>query len=170
MYQIKKEIYLDFTKNQKSALCSYLRSLVKKNPKLNCDQVWDKFSYDEKYYLELNCSRFEFLKDIIDEDWFKSDTCKFIDECIKYYEYKEKQRPILEANKAYEKKKREFLREIKMSKEKPTKKQLYYYERLCKKYGLEKTELNSKLEARNLIEKIITEHEKDYKAGMYADN
>ena len=46
-----------------------------------------------------------------------------------------------------------------MSKEKPTKKQLYYYERLCKKYGLEKTELSSKLEARNQIDKIIKEHD-----------
>ncbi len=45
-----------------------------------------------------------------------------------------------------------------MSKEAPTKKQLYYYDRLCKKYNIEKIELNSKLEARNEIDKIITEH------------
>ena len=46
-----------------------------------------------------------------------------------------------------------------MSKEPPTKKQLYYYERLCKKYGLEKLELASKLEARNEIDRIIKEHD-----------
>ena len=45
-----------------------------------------------------------------------------------------------------------------MSKEAPTKKQLYYYDRLCKKYNLEKLELSSKLEARNEIDRIISEH------------
>ena len=45
-----------------------------------------------------------------------------------------------------------------MSKDAPTKKQLYYYERLCKKYNLEQKELTSKLDARNEIDKIITEH------------
>ena len=84
-------------------------------------------------------------------------------ECKKYYDYKEKQRPIIEANKAYEKKKRKFLQEVKMSKEPPTKKQLYYYDRLCKKYTIEKIELSSKLEARDLIDKIISEHSENYK-------
>ena len=84
-------------------------------------------------------------------------------ECKKYYDYKEKQRPIIEANKAYEKKKRKFLQEVKMSKEPPTKKQLYYYDRLCKKYNIEKIELSSKLEARDLIDKIISEHSENYK-------
>ena len=79
------------------------------------------------------------------------------------YDYKEKQRPIIEANKAYEKKKRKFLQEVKMSKEPPTKKQLYYYDRLCKKYNIEKIELSSKLEARDLIDKIISEHSENYK-------
>ena len=45
-----------------------------------------------------------------------------------------------------------------MSKESPTKKQLYYYDKLCKKYNLEKKELTSKLEARNEIDKILNEH------------
>ena len=38
------------------------------------------------------------------------------------------------------------------------KKQLYYYEKLCKKYGLDKKELSSKLEARDEIDKILTEY------------
>ena len=46
-----------------------------------------------------------------------------------------------------------------MSKQQPTKKQLYYYDRLCKKYGIEKKELSSKLEAMKVIDKIISEHE-----------
>ncbi len=158
MYEIKKQIYLNLTKNQKSALCNYLRALVKKSADLSIDEIWESFEADEKYYIELNCSRFEFLAEFIDENCFKSDTLKYLRECKKYYEYKEKQRPIIEANKEFEKKKRKFLQEVKMSKEPPTKKQLYYYDKLCKKYNIEKIELTSKLDARNEIDKIITEH------------
>lgn len=159
MYEIKKQIFLNLTKNQKSALCNYLRALVKKSQPDGVKDVWKKFVDDEKYYLELNCSRFEFLSEIIDDEAFKSDAIKYLHECKKYYDYKEKQKPIIEANKEFEKKKRQFLREVKMSKEPPTKKQLYYYERLCKKYGIEKKELTSKLEARNEIDRIIKEHD-----------
>lgn len=163
MYEIKKQIYLDFTKNQKSALCNFLRALVKKSQDLTVEEIWESFVADEKYYLELNCSRFEFLAEIIEEEAFKSDTFKYLKECKKYYEYREKQRPIIEANKEFERKKRKFLQEVKMSKEAPTKKQLYYYDRLCKKYNIEKVELASKLEARDTIDKIITEHSSNYK-------
>ena len=166
MYEIKKQIYLDFTKNQKSALCNYLRALVKKSPDWSVEEIWESFVADEKYYLELNCSRFEFLAEVIDEQWFESDSIKYLKECKKYYDYKEKQRPIIEANKEFEKKKRKFLQEVKMSKEAPTKKQLYYYDRLCKKSGIEKKELESKLEARNIIDKIITEHSTGYKIDI----
>jgi len=164
MYEIKKQIYLNFTKNQKAALCTYLRALVKKSSDLSVDEIWESFLADEKYYLQLNCSRFEFLSEIIEDEKFKSDTMKYLKECKKYYDYKEKQRPIIEANKEYERQKRKFLQEVKMSKESPTKKQLYYYERLCKKYNLEKKELTSKLEAKNEIDKIIKEHDT---TGLY---
>lgn len=166
MYEIKKQIYLGLTKNQKSALCNHLRALVKKSTDLSIEEIWDSFYADEIYYIELKCSRFEFLIEIIDDENFKSDTIKYLKECKKYYNYKEKQRPIIEANKEYEKQKRKFLQEVKMSKEAPTKKQLYYYERLCKKYGIEKKDLSSKLEARNEIDKIITEHQTNYKINV----
>lgn len=166
MYEIKKQIYIDLTKNQKSALCNYLRAITKKSSDLSIEEIWDSFYADESYYIQLNCSRFEFLADIIDDEKFQADTLKYIKECKKYYDYKEKQRPIIEANKEYEKQKRKFLQEVKMSKEAPTKKQLYYYERLCKKYDIEKKELSSKLEARNEIDKIITEHQSNYKIDL----
>lgn len=162
MYEIKKQIYLDLTKNQKSALCNFLRALVKKSPDLNADEILDKFLEDEKYYLEINSSRFEFLGDIIDSNQFLKDTERYIKECRKYYDYKKKQEPLIQAQKEFEKQKRKFLQEVKMGKEAPTKKQLYYYEKLCKKYNIEKKQLSSKLEARDEIDRIITEHEKDY--------
>ncbi|MCM1338855.1 MAG: hypothetical protein NC191_04230 [Muribaculaceae bacterium] len=166
MYEIKKQIYLDLSKTQKSALCNYLRALVKKSSDLTPEEIWESFKADEEYYLELNCSRFEFLSELLYDETFISDSLKYLKECKKYYEYKEKQRPILEANKEFEKKKRKFLQEVKMSKEAPTKKQIYYYERLCKKYNLEKKELTSKLEARDEIDRIISEHNEYYKTTI----
>ena len=155
MYEIKKQIYLDLTKNQKSALCNYLRALVKKSPESSTDDIIDKFIEDEKYYLEINASRFEFLSEKLYDNQFLADTELYIKECRKYYDYKKKQEPIIQAQKEFEKKKRKFLQEVKMGKEKPTKKQLYYYEKLCKKYNLDKKELNLKLEARDEIDKIL---------------
>ena len=149
------------TKNQKSALCGFLRALVKKSPELSVQEILDKFLEDERYYLEINASRFEFLVNVIDNDQFLKDTELFLKECRKYYDYKKKQEPIIQAQKEFEKKKRKFLQEVKMSKEQPTKKQLYYYEKLCKRYGIEKKELASKLEARDEIDKILSEHEAD---------
>lgn len=158
MYQIKNQIYLNMTKNQKSALCNFLRALVKKSPDLSFNDILDKFLEDERYYFEINNPHFEFLEDYLDEEQFLKDTGLYIKECLKYYDYKKKQEPIIQAQKEFEKKKRAFLREVKMSKDEPTKKQLYYYERLCKKYNIEKKELTSKLEARDEIDRILKEY------------
>ena len=165
MYQIKNQIYLKLDKTQKSAICNYLRALTKQNLQLGINEILDKFVEDEKYYLELKASRFPFLENIIDERDFLQDTEKYLKECKKYYEYKERQKPIIEAQKAFEKKKRKFLQEVKMSKEAPTKKQLYYYDRLCKKYSIEKKNVEelSKLDIRDEIERILNEHSSDYK-------
>ena len=94
------------TKNQKSALCGFLRALVKKSPELSVQEILDKFLEDERYYLEINASRFEFLADVIDDDQFLNDTELFLKECRKYYDYKKKQEPIIQAQKEFEKKKR----------------------------------------------------------------
>ena len=154
MYQIKNRIYPAFDKTQKSGICNFLRALVKQNLDLSCSEILEKFLEDQKYYLELNASRFPFLENVIDDSDFLKDTEDYIKECIKYYEYKENQR-----------KKRKFLQEVKMSREEPTKKQLYYYDRLCKKYSIEKKDVKelSKLDLRNEIERILDEHSNDYK-------
>lgn len=163
MYQIKNQIYSDFSKTQKSALCNFLRALVKKSPDLSVQDILDKFIDDERYYFEISNPHFEFLEDSLDDSKFLDDTILYLKECRKYYDYKKKQEPIIQAQKEFEKKKRKFLQEVKMGKEQPTKKQLYYYERLCKKYNIEKQELTSKLEARDEIDRIINEHSRDSK-------
>lgn len=162
MYQIKNQIYQEMTKTQKSALCNFLRALVKKSPQFSVEDILDKFLEDEKYYLEINNPHFEFLQNYLDDNKFLDETLLYLEECRKYYDYKKKQEPLIQAQKEFEKKKRNFLKEVKMSKETPTKKQLYYYDRLCKKYNIEKKELTSKLEAINEIESILNEYSRDF--------
>lgn len=162
MYRIKNQIYSEMTKNQKSALCNFLRALVKKSPTLSVSEIFDKFIEDEKYYFDINNPHFEFLENLLEDDKFTSDTVLYLKECRKYYDYKKMQEPIIQAQKEFERKKRAFLREVKMSKDSPTKKQLYYYERLCKKYNIEKKELTSKLEARDEIERILNEYSRNF--------
>lgn len=161
MYEVKSRIYSELTKTQKTALCSSLRILVKNFPNLSCEEVLDKFLEDETYYLKINSSRFEFLKDLIEDEKFISESKLFIIECRKYYDYKKSQEPLRQAQKEFEKEKRVFLRDVKMSKEPPTKKQLSYYKSLCKKYSEEKKELDelSKLDLRNEIDRILSEHQ-----------
>lgn len=139
-----------------------MRALVKKSPQFSVEDILDKFLEDEKYYLEINNPHFEFLQNYLDDNKFLDETLLYLKECRKYYDYKKKQEPLIQAQKEFEKKKRNFLKEVKMSKETPTKKQLYYYDRLCKKYNIEKKELTSKLEARNEIESILNEYSRDF--------
>ena len=75
-------------------------------------------------------------------------------------EQKERQKPYLEQQKQYMKEQKKKAQEIKMSKEAPTKKQLYYYEKLCKFHKItpKNTENMSKLDLKNLISEIIEEN------------
>ena len=163
MYNIKNSIFLDLDKTKKSALCNFLRALVKKSPDFDVYEILDKFLDDEKYYFNVGNPHFEFLKDFLDREKFKEDSLKYIQECKKYYEYKESQKPFIEKQKEFEKQKRKFLQEKKMSKEAPTKKQLYYYECLCKKYNIDKQDTSnlSRLDLKNIISGIIDEHSRD---------
>ena len=74
MYQIKNQIYQDMTKTQKSALCNFLRALVKKSPQMSVEDIYDKFVEDERYYLEINNPHFEFLEDYLDSDKFMEES------------------------------------------------------------------------------------------------
>ena len=159
MYRIKNRIFLELSKTQKSSLCSFLRSYAKNFSDKSVEELLEKFFDDEKYYLEINSSRFQFIENMIDEDSFKKDVKLFLEECKKYYEYQKAQEPLKLAQKEYDKQKRKFLQEVKMSKEVPTKRQFSYYNSLCKRYNLEKKDVKnfSKLEMRDLIQEILDE-------------
>lgn len=160
MYEIKNRIYLEFNRVQRTGLCNFLRAMVKQHLEWSVDEIYDKFIEDEHYYLELGVSKFEFVADVIDTDDFARDSKLYIKECKKYYEYKKSQEPIIAANKEFEKRKRKFLQEVKMSKDAPTKKQLDYYEKLCKRYNIEciDVETASRLDMKKEIERILDEH------------
>lgn len=160
MYEIKNRIYRELNRVQKTGLCNFLRAMVKQHLDLGTEELFDKFLEDERYYQELGVSKFEFLQDIIEDSEFKRDTILYIKECKKYYEYKKSQAPIIAANKEFEKQKRKFLQDVKMSKELPTKKQIYYYEKLCKRYNIEgiDVETASRLDMKKEIERILDEH------------
>ena len=58
-----------------------------------------------------------------------------------------------------------------MSKELPTKKQLYYYEKLCKQYRIiqKDTSEMSRLDLKNIIGEILDEHSKPPEKGFDSD-
>ena len=163
MYNTKQRIYLYLDKTQKSMLCTFLRSFVKQFFELDELEILDKFIYEQNYYLEINSSRFPFLADYLSNDEFLSETKEYISACKKYYQYKKFQEPIIAKQKEYEKQKKVFLQNLKMSKELPTKKQLYYYDRLCKRYNIIKKDVNdlSKLDLKEEIERILNEYSTD---------
>lgn len=163
MSYIKNKIYLTLSKTQKSALCNFLRALVKKCPNFDIQKIYEKFVEDEEYYFKMDNPHFEFLEDILYDEDFKSDTLSYLKECKSYYNYKEAQKPLIEAQKAFEKQKRKFLQDVKMQKEPPTKKQLYYYERLCKKYNIDKKDTTnlSKYDLKTMISEILDEYSRN---------
>ena len=163
MYYIKNQIFLSLSKTQKSALCNFLRALVKKSPNLSENEIIKKFIEDEEYYFKIDNPHFEFLENMLFEDDFQKDTLLYIKECKKYYDYKEKQRPLVEKQKEFEKQKRKFLQDVKMQHEKPTKKQLYYYDKLCKKYNIIKKDTTNltKYDLKTLISEILNEYSRN---------
>ena len=65
------------------------------------------------------------------------------------------------AQKQIMKEQRKKASELKMSKEKPTKKQIYYYDKLCKQYNIKQEEISekSRLDLKNIIGKILYDAE-----------
>lgn len=157
MQYIKNSVFLYLTPRQKAQLTSFLRSFVKKNQKLSKEDLLDKFIEEEEYYNAVGQPHFEFALENFSND-------EFLDDIQKYFEYvfweikqKEALKPIIEKKKAYEKEARKRANDFKMSKLKPTKKQLWYYEKVARAHGIQMkpTENASRLDLRNWIMEII---------------
>lgn len=160
MQNIKSSVFLYLTPRQKSQLFGTLRSYFKKFIGLSIDDLCSKFIDDEKYYLEIGNPHFEFIKEYIENDEFYNDLKKFFKYCEFEHEAKEKLKPIIEKQKELLKLQRKKANDFKMSKLKPTKKQLYYYDKIAKAHNIKKhdTENASRLDLKNWIMEIIDEY------------
>ncbi len=168
MQYIKNSVFLYLTPRQRSQLVSFLRSFVKKHQKLNENELLDKFIEEENYYSEVGSPHFEFALENFSNDEFLSDIKKFFSYIFWELEQKEAQKPLIERQKAIQKEARKRANDFKMSKLKPTKKQLWYYEKVCKAHNAPQKPLEgaTRLDLRNWIMEIIEpveENEKDSK-------
>lgn len=173
MYYLKNTLFLDLTKNQKASLFSFMKSFVKKHSSigLQADEILERFIEDEEYYYAQNNPHFEWIIEEFEKEKFLKELKALIKENLKQLEIKEAQKPFLEKQKAFAKEQRKKAAEYKLSKEPPSKKQLYYYNKLCEKYKLEKIETDglSKLDLKNLIGKIIDDEQCIKKIGPYKE-
>ena len=156
MQNAKNSLFLYLTHRQKSQLLGTLKSYSKKFD-LSSEELAYKFLEDEKYYLDIENPHFEFVGDYLEDDIFLKDLKKFFDYCAYEKRQKELMEPYLDKQKEIAKEMRKKAQEFKMSKLKPTKKQILYYEKITKAHGIEKKDIEnaSRLDLRNWIMEII---------------
>ena len=156
MQNIKNSLFLYLTPRQKSQLLGTLKSYFKKFD-LDCESLAYKFLEDEKYYLDIENPHFEFVKDYLEDDLFFKELKKFFD----FLQYEKRQKevlePYLDKQKEIAKQMRKKAQEFKMSKLKPTKKQLMYYDKITKAHGVIKKDVENatRLDLRNWIMEIL---------------
>ncbi len=161
MYYLKNTLFQDLTKNQKSALFGFIKSFVKKHEQKTTEEILNLFIEDEQYYFEQKNPHFEWIISEFEKENFIKELTVLINENKKQLAIKQAQKPFLEKQKALAKEQRKKAAEFKLSKQQPTKKQLYYYDMLCKKYNINKEPVEnlSRLDLKNMIGKIIDEHD-----------
>ena len=156
MYNLKKTLFLDLTPRQKSALFSFLAGFVKKNLTLSADVILDKFLEDEIYYHKMEQTHFHFVIENLEDEKFIEDILKFIKGMIYHINHLE---PLANKQKEYAKAQRKKAQEYKMAREKPTQKQIKYYEKIAKSRNLPVKNLEnaSRLDLKNWIGEILDE-------------
>jgi len=172
IYTAKKAVFNYLTKTQKSNLCHYIVSFVKKHYQKEVSKILDLFIEDEKYYLKINSSRFSWLEEFIDSEEFLKDLELYIKANQKNCFYKEKQRPIYEQQKVLGKEQRKKAQEWKLSKQRASKAQVKYYKALCKRHQIENPinlETASKLDLKNAIAEILENTQKTRKDSLQDD-
>ena len=163
MQNIKSTLFLYLTARQKTQLLGTLKAYFKKFNSLSNEEIAFKFVEDEKYYIDINNPHFEFVKDYLEDDNFLHDLKKFFDYCSWENKQKEQMQPYIDKQKEFAREQRKRAQEWKMSKLKPTKKQLLYYEKITRAHGIEKkdTQNASRLDLRNWIMEILDGDNKD---------
>ena len=149
------------TPRQKSQLLGTLKAYHKKFSNLSNAEIKDKFLEDEKYYLDIENPHFEFLGDYFDDENFLKDLKRYLDFLSYQDEQLKKAEPYLQKQKELAKIARKKAQDYKMSKLKPTKKQLFYYDKITTWHNTEKKDTTnaSRLDLRNWIMEIIEKNE-----------
>ena len=162
MQYIKNSVFLYLTPRQRSQLVSFLRSFVKKHPNCDENELLDKFIEEENYYAQVGNVHFEFALDNFSNDEFLGDIIKFFKYIFWENKQKEALKPLLEKQKAIQKEARKRANDYKMSKLKPTKKQLWYYDKVASAHNVPKKPLEgaTRLDLRNWIMEIIDDSSK----------
>ncbi|MBQ8848123.1 MAG: hypothetical protein IJ003_04185 [Candidatus Gastranaerophilales bacterium] len=160
MQNIKTSLFLYLTPRQKSQLLGTLKAYSKKFQNLSSLDLVDKFLEDEKYYINIENPHFEFVGEYFNDDKFLNELKKFFDYCIWERKQLELMQPYIDKQKEYAKEQRKKAQEFKMSKLKPTKKQLFYYEKITKAHNIEKKDTTnaSRLDLRNWIMEILDKY------------
>ena len=162
MQNIKNILFLYLTPRQKSQLLGTLKAYSKKFD-LGSEDLAYKFLNDEKYYIDIENPHFEFVGDYLEDDNFFNELKKFFDYCAWEKRQKELMEPYLDKQKQIAKELRKKAQEFKMSKLKPTQKQLKYYDKITKSHNVvaKDTTNATRLELRNWIMEIIENDKED---------
>lgn len=152
----KKDLFGNLSKNQKSSLCSFLKSFAAKKKSQDENFLCQEFLEEQEYYIKLERPYFCFIEDVMTDEKFLRDLKFFLKDLCFRQKQKEKQKSYLEKQKQFRKEQREKTRLFKMSKEPPTSRQLSFYKSLCKKKNLPQKELDglSKLDLKNMIAQL----------------
>lgn len=164
MFNYKNTVFISLTQRQKSALLSCLKSFTKKNHTLSSYDILYKFIEDEQYYFKINNPRFEFVLEYLNDEEFLKDMRICIEKNLEEIAFKEKQKPYIEKQKALIKEQRKRANDYKMSKLKPTKKQLFYYKKVASAHNVKMNDVEgaSRLDLKNWIMEIIEPENKVY--------
>lgn len=157
MYKFSYYFLDNLTKNQKSSIVSYVKIFVKKHQTLSIEDIWAEFVSDIEYDFAINNPRFPWMKDCLYEVGFEKDVKNIIKSTLQQILYKERQKPYIAKQKELAKEARKRASDWRQSHEKPTKKQILYYNALCEKKRKPKDALSdkSKFDLKLMIAKLL---------------
>ncbi len=140
-----------------------MKIFIKKNKALSEQDIYYKFLDEMAYDTAIGNIKFSWLNDFLEEEFFVKDLKILIKNNLRKIEYKNSQKDYIEKQKVYLKTARKRATEWRQSHEKPTAKQISYYNSLCKKKGIEKINLSdkSKLDLKIMIENLLEKSKTD---------
>lgn len=159
MFKTNFFILDSLSKIQKSSLVSFVKIFVKKNHSLSAEDIYLKFLDEMEYDFAINNPKFPWIEEFLESEKFEKDVKNIIKNTLQQMVYKEAQKPYIEKQKAYAKIARKKATEWRQSHEKPTRKQISYYNALCEKNKVAKIDLSekSKLDLKNMISELLNE-------------